>query len=260
MINNIIHFFFGDRQNQNADSECENLASIEPFTTKLQEAVQAIATRAIMQTDHNQESIFNSIFSNHENRLAAEQNRSGVISMMDRLSLNSWWNHYGSGLNAAEDFSWDLSEQKSGRGKSDYQRDLFSDSRRYCLHEWRVLYCLKHDAECRPGWSLLHKHYPNLLVRDVLMVLPKETVRHFLAALSGFTDVAHNDEARVLVQPFSLFIKRGESAHVYDIEPLTDWLTLSMYHALAQAVNGGVIAPRSGMVSFDDTVSWDGLD
>ena len=149
-----------------------------------------------------------------------------------------------------------FSEQKSGRGKSDYQRDLFSDSRRYCLHEWRVLYCLKHDAECRPGWSLLHKHYPNLLVRDVLMVLPKETVRHFLAALSGFTDVAHNDEARVLVQPFSLFIKRGESAHVYDIDPLTDWLTLSMYHALAQAVNGGVIAPRSGMVSFDDTVSW----
>ena len=104
------------------------------------------------------------------------------------------------------------------------------------------------------------------IVRDVLMVLPKEveTVRSFLASLpkshAKFIRVAHNDETRVLVQPFSLFIKRDKSAHEYDIEPLTDWLTLSMYHALAQAVDGGIIAPRSGMVSCDDTVSWDGLD
>ncbi len=242
MTKNIINFFFGDKQNQNADPECEDLASLEPLPTELQGDVQDIVTRAYLQIDDNQEPILNNVVSDYVNRLAAKQRLSSASSIMNTLSANPMTQSDRAKLDTIREFWWDLSEQESGRGKSDYQRLLFADLRGYCLHEWRVLYCLKHVAELRPSWSCLHWHYPDLLVNDVLMVLPKETMRHFLASLSRCTDFAQNDETRV--RPFSLFRQGNESAHVHAIETLNDWLTLSMYHSLALAVNSGAIAPK----------------
>lgn len=243
MTKNIINFFFGDKQNQNADSECESLASLEPLPTELQGDVQDIVTRAYLQIDDNQEPIFNSVVSDYVNRLAVKQGLSGASSIMNTLSANPMTQSDRAKLDTIKEFWWDLAEQKSGRRESDYQRLLFADPRGYCLHEWRVLYCLKHVFELRPGWSYVHAHYPDLLVNDVLMVLPKETMRHFLASLSRCTDFVQNDETRV--RPFSLFRQVGESAHVHTIETLNDWLTLSMYHSLALAVNSGAIAPKA---------------
>ena len=79
----------------------------------------------------------------------------------------------------------------------------------------------------RPGWSCLHWHYPDLLVNDVLMVLPKETMRHFLASLSRCTDVAQNDETKV--RPFHC-LDKGMKAHMcMPSKRSMNWLTLDVH-------------------------------
>ena len=141
LTKNIINFFFGDKQNQNADPECEDLASLEPLPTELQGDVQDIVTRAYLQIDDNQEPILNSVVSDYLNRLAAKQRLSGASSIMNALSANPMTQSDRANLDTIREFC-DRSEQESGRGKAIISASYLLDPRGYCLHEWRVLYCL----------------------------------------------------------------------------------------------------------------------
>ena len=136
--------------------------------------------------------------------------------------------------------SWLASERKSGRTQSDYQSLLFADRlRKYSLAEWCALYCLKHVDMFRPSWAYLLEHYPGLLMRDVVMVLPKEKV----SLLPDYYEPLVAEKGDISVAAISLFGQSDQRSHV--VEVLNDWLTLSMYHALALAVNSGAIAPKA---------------
>lgn len=132
------------------------------------------------------------------------------------------------------------SVRKSGRAETDYQCLLFpNEPRKYSLEEWCVLYCLKNVGEFCPAWTYLLEHYPGLLVKDVVMVLPAEKI----SLLPDYyaPQVAENEG--LSITPLSLFSQRHQrSQHV---EVLNDWHTISMFDPLAQVARGASIAPKA---------------
>lgn len=136
--------------------------------------------------------------------------------------------------------SWLASERKSGRTQSDYQSLLFADRlRKYSLAEWRALYCLKHADMFRPSWAYLLEHYSGLLMRDVVMVLPKEKV----SLLPDYYEPLVAEKGEISVAAISLFSQSDQRSHV--VEVLNDWLTISMFDPLAEAARGIVIVLKT---------------
>ena len=83
------------------------------------------------------------------------------------------------------------------------------------------------------------EHYPGLLVKDVVMVLPVEKI----SLLPDYyaPQVAENEGLSIM--PLSLFSQRHQrSQHV---EVLNDWHTISMFDPLAQVARGTSIAPKA---------------